>query len=203
MRHDRVSDELCERAALYTLGLLGPEETRSFEQHLPECEICGREVAGFREGAALLPLGLAEHRPDPRVRERLMARISGAEPDPGVQVWRSWRRPPSESIHVVRALQGEWQKVCDGVVAKQLYADPERDSVTMLIRMDPGSTYPPHRHAGAEQCLVLEGDVRVGNLVLHAGDYQVCASDSVHEVTSTERGCLLLIVSSQHDQLIA
>jgi anti-sigma factor ChrR (cupin superfamily) len=109
----------------------------------------------------------------------------------------------SGGLHVVRAREGEWQNVCDGVAAKQLFVDTARDSVTMLIRMQPGSTYPSHRHAGPEQCLVLEGDVEVNGLRFDAGDYQCMLTGSVHNVTSTINGCLLLIVSSQHDQLLA
>jgi anti-sigma factor ChrR (cupin superfamily) len=95
-----------------------------------------------------------------------------------------------------------WEPVSFGVLAKQLYLDTVADSVTMLVRMAPGSTYPAHRHGGPEQCFVLEGDLRVGDIVLHAGDFQCAASDSVHEITRTDGGCLLLIVSSQHDELL-
>jgi hypothetical protein len=38
--------------------------------------------------------------------------------------------------------------------------------------------------------------------VLCAGDYQFAAGGSEHRVQSTEGGCLLLIVSSQDDELI-
>jgi anti-sigma factor ChrR (cupin superfamily) len=86
---------------------------------------------------------------------------------------------------------------------KRLFADTRRDSVTMLIRMAPGTEYPAHRHGGAEECLVLEGDIQVGDLSLRAGDYHCAQLDSVHDVTRTTGGCLLLIVSSQHDQLLA
>jgi anti-sigma factor ChrR (cupin superfamily) len=92
----------------------------------------------------------------------------------------------------------------DGITAKQLYVDPETGYVTMLIRMEPGASYPPHRHGGAEQCFVLEGDIHVGaGEILYAGDFQCMRTESRHEVQWTERGCLLLLISSPDDELLA
>jgi anti-sigma factor ChrR (cupin superfamily) len=71
----------------------------------------------------------------------------------------------------------------------------------MLVRMDPGSSYPGHLHAGVEECFVLEGELRVGEEVLRRGDYQRADEGSEHGIQWTEKGCLLLIVSSQDDEL--
>jgi anti-sigma factor ChrR (cupin superfamily) len=95
-----------------------------------------------------------------------------------------------------------WEQVIPGVRAKRLYVDPQHDTVTMLIRMDPGASYLPHRHAGPEQCFVLEGDLRDGELVVRAGDFQCAAEGTVHGSQQTESGCLLLIVSSLRDELL-
>ena len=76
--------------------------------------------------------------------------------------------------------------------------------VTMLIRMAPGTAYPAHRHGGAEECYVLEGDLHVGDdIVMHAGDYQRAEAGSTHPVQSTRGGCLLLLTSSLRDELVA
>jgi anti-sigma factor ChrR (cupin superfamily) len=102
----------------------------------------------------------------------------------------------------VRQHEGQWKTVHPGIHVKQLSADPERDSVTMLIRMDPGAGYLPHRHGGPEHCFVLEGELREGDLTIRAGDYQYAGEDSVHAVQWTENGCLLLITCSQSDELL-
>jgi hypothetical protein len=36
---------------------------------------------------------------------------------------------------------------------------------------------------------------------MKSGDYQRAEKGTLHEVQSTEGGCLLLLVSSQHDEL--
>jgi anti-sigma factor ChrR (cupin superfamily) len=205
MGHERLTDELREQAALYALGALEAEQARAFESHLRSgCSTCQSELEAFRQTVSLLPLSLPEHRPHPPTRQALLARIRSEPQTPdGPQVWKAWQASPQAGLHVVRAQQGEWQVVSEGVSAKQLYVDPARDIVTMLIRMAAGTEYPAHRHGGPEQCLVVEGDLRVGDVVLHAGDYQCASRDSIHDITRTENGCLLLIVSSQHDQLLA
>ena len=68
--------------------------------------------------------------------------------------------------------------------------------------MAAGSSYPGHLHGGVEECLVLEGDLQVEGEELRAGDYQRAEASSQHGTQWTKNGCLLLIVSSQHDALL-
>ena len=91
----------------------------------------------------------------------------------------------------------------EGISVKRLFSDPDRKTVTMLVRMAAGTSYPTHRHAGAEECYVLEGDLHVGEeLVLNAGDYQRAGEDSIHLRQWTQDGCLLFILSSTEDELL-
>jgi anti-sigma factor ChrR (cupin superfamily) len=69
--------------------------------------------------------------------------------------------------------------------------------------MAPGTSYPAHRHGGAEECFVLEGDLRVGaDLHMRAGDFQRAEEGSVHPDQTTDHGCVLLIVSSTADEIL-
>ena len=63
------------------------------------------------------------------------------------------------------------------------------------------SRYPSHRHAGVEEILLLEGDLHVHGVVMRAGDYCRAEPDSMHEVTFSESGCMLLLRTSQHDEI--
>ena len=192
MRHERLTDEIREQAILHALGILEPKQARAFQEHLQEgCAVCESELRAFEETASQLPMALRETRPRPAVREKLLARI---KPKPDLPAF----------LHVVRSAEGAWEPTgVEGVSLKQLYVDPAREEITMLVRMAPGASYPAHRHAGIEHCLVLEGDLRAGDLVLRAGDYQCNAAESLHQVTSTEQGCLLLVIASQHNELLA
>jgi anti-sigma-K factor RskA len=62
-------------AAAYALGALGPEETRDFEAFMAGSPETQREVAEFRDVAALLALGEPERRADADLRTRVLARI--------------------------------------------------------------------------------------------------------------------------------
>lgn len=96
--------------------------------------------------------------------------------------------------------EGAWKDTgMTGIRAKLLRHDPERRSVTMLVTMDAGVSYPRHRHAGSEECFVLQGDLQVGGRTLGPGDYQCAEAGSTHETQTTRDGCTILLVASQDD----
>lgn len=80
--------------------------------------------------------------------------------------------------------------------------DAANDRLTMLVRMNAGTSYPAHRHRGVEECYVLEGDLYGPNFEMRAGDYQRLAGGSVHGVQGTRGGCSLFIVSLMNDELL-
>ncbi len=188
MAHTEPTDEIRSAAALYSLGALSLEETREFEQHLAAgCEVCRAEVRAYGDVAADLPLATAEVQPPPDLRRRVLERI--AEPAP--------------RMHVVRHTEGKWRPTpFPGVSAKTLYFDPATSMVTNLLKLEPGASYPPHRHAQVEQCLVIEGDIRLDDVVLGPGDYSRNDALSDHDRIQTRDGCLLLIISCAKDELL-
>jgi ChrR Cupin-like domain len=56
----------------------------------------------------------------------------------------------------------------------------EGDDSVVLIRMDPGCGYPPHRHVGIEDVLVLEGGYRDDRGEHRAGTYLRYPAGSAH-----------------------
>jgi quercetin dioxygenase-like cupin family protein len=221
MNHPYSPEEAREIASLYSLGSLPLEQARAFEDHLRQgCTLCMKEVESFLSVADELAYLAPRIEPDPRLRQELLSRLAMPAPetsaagpplatlrpgdDPRVQVWKDWRSQETASpFFLLRSGDGDWlQTAVPGVKVRRLYLDPLREAVTMLVRMEAGSSYPPHRHGGVEECYVLEGDLNVGDTVMHAGDYQRVATDGVHSVQSTEKGCTLLILSSLHDEIL-
>jgi ChrR Cupin-like domain len=93
-----------------------------------------------------------------------------------------------------RAGTGVWTEMAPGVTYRVLFDDPVTKRRSMLVRALPGSTYESHLHdRGHEECLVLEGDLTMGNLKLLAGDFHVAAKGSVHPPAYSTTGCLLHI----------
>ncbi|HEX8188186.1 MAG TPA: cupin domain-containing protein [Pyrinomonadaceae bacterium] len=198
MSHTAFDEEAAGRAALYALGALEGAEAREFEGHLAAG--CARCEAGLREFEAVAgDLGLAAPAAEPPggVRARLLA--LAAEEKGGGPAGAGISQKGAPGFLVVRAGEGRWRPTGDaGVSFKLLFADRGRGTVTALVRMEPGSRIRSHRHLGVEQCLVLEGDVRSGEVGMRAGDFNCSLPGSVHEELFTEGGALLLLVSPEH-----
>ena len=199
--------EAAELAALYVSGALSDQEAREFEQRLKAGNVaCITELRAMESVAAKLADTVLSS-PPVGLRAKVLGRVAsdattGATPDP--QVWKNWS--PSglqQDLFIQRAGQGSWEDTgLNGVQVQRLFIDPPRNQMTMLVRMEAGSSYPQHIHDGPEECYVLQGDLRVGDEVLGRGDYQRAAPGSRHGIQSTENGCLLFIVSSLTDKII-
>lgn len=186
--------------ALYAAGAI-PEEDA------PEA---ARDDAAqeFGEVIDLLAGGITPIPPPHRVRAALLektehpAGLSNGTP-PSRQVWKDWTDDAARrDTFVLRREDGTWEAAgVPGVSVRRLFVDRGRNQMTALIRMAAGASYPSHHHAGAEECLVLEGDLWVGDMLLEAGDYQRMPPGSRHGVQSTRGGCLLLITSSLTDEI--
>jgi anti-sigma-K factor RskA len=74
MSHPEQGSPL-DLAAAYALGALGPEETREFEAFLASSPEAQREVAEFREVAALLALSGSDAGADSDLRQRVLASV--------------------------------------------------------------------------------------------------------------------------------
>lgn len=223
--------ETATQAALHALDALPAAEAAAFEERLRRGQPrAGAEYHSFRLVADRLVEAAPPVAPPAGLKARLMAGVAGAEAKPApapmpaqgpmpapaaegapaphpeaIQVWRQWTSPAGgDGVFTLRSDETGWEKTdIDGIEVRNLFADRERNCVTMLVRMAPGTAYPTHRHAGVEECLVLEGDLRVPpGRHLHAGDYQRAAGDSLHGVQSTDTGCLLFIISSTEDELV-
>jgi anti-sigma-K factor RskA len=76
LKHETVTEEVQEKAALYALGAFSLMEARSFELHLEEgCTICRQEVARFEEVTSQLGLSAEMETPPAYLRDVLAARI--------------------------------------------------------------------------------------------------------------------------------
>lgn len=203
--NSQTTHDPIERAALLAAGA---EPTGPETEHVLETDpLLRAEFAEFTRAIEGLASAVAPIDPPAGVRERLLERIeSDTRPAPTVnpQVWRQWAsNRENRDLLIVRGNDGAWEETgVAGVRVRRLLVDESRNQFTALVRMAAGTSYPRHVHNGPEECLVLEGDIRMGDAVLHAGDYQYAPPDTLHGVQSTERGCLLLITSSLSDELV-
>lgn len=87
----------------------------------------------------------------------------------------------------------EFTPTFPGVAFATLYRDEVSGSSAALIRYDPGSNVPRHRHVGYEHIYVLEGSQMDERGEYPAGTFVINAPGTEHSVSSPE-GCLVLAV---------
>lgn len=107
-----------------------------------------------------------------------------------------------KGLTFIKAAEGVWRELAPGVTAKVLSFDMASRRTTALLRFAPGTSYAPHRHTEAEELYVLEGGCSIAGREMTAGDYQHAEAGTEHYDTSTDEGCLLLVVSSPQNEIL-
>ena len=96
-----------------------------------------------------------------------------------------------------------WQAFGDGVQIKVLH---ERDGIlSYLLKLAPGARLDAHRHPLDEECVVLEGRLKVGSrLEVCPGGYHLARAGSLHASISTETGATIFLRGAEPhaDQLL-
>lgn len=116
-----------------------------------------------------------------RMRERLLARVRHAPPAVAAEA----------QLATTRAADDGWDELLPRIFAKRVYTDGYAESY--LVRLEPGCCAPAHRHPEDEECIVLSGELRIGDIVLRAGDIHVAYRGSAHGETTTESGALVYL----------
>ena len=165
-------------AAEYVLGVLSAEQCRRFEERMEKEPALRRQVARWE---VLLTRLEAEKQTAPPAA--LSSRI-GQALDQEIL---------AASFHTVRLEDGDWVLVRSGLERKLLYRDPVTGEESYLFRMQPGASIEGHHHAKAEECLILEGDLAIGNLRLGAGDYHLAPKGTIHPVLRSQGGALMFV----------
>lgn len=87
-----------------------------------------------------------------------------------------------------------WIQLGKRVHAKVLHDDGT--SLSWLLKLLPGGALPVHDHAdGSEECMILEGSLRINGEEFMAGDYQIALPGSVHHEVSSAHGSLVYLRS--------
>lgn len=98
-----------------------------------------------------------------------------------------------ENAVTLRADEGEWTVLAQGVECKLLWQPRQGGRRTVLVRMAPGASYAPHHHDEDEECFVVSGELSFAGHQLRAGDFHVALAGSDHPLASTREGCVILI----------
>lgn len=180
-----------ESVSLYALGTLPPSEVPGVEAHIAACSECQRELETLRpvvESFVSWPTDVL--RPSTSLWNRLAQRVAA---ETG-QAPLSPAPQPSTEV--------DWKDVAPGISCKLLATDAEKHRVSMLVRLAPGTDYPPHRHAGVEELYMLEGVLIVDGETFHPGDYRSGGPGDVDHRVWSETGCTCVLITSFHDEIL-
>ena len=97
--------------------------------------------------------------------------------------------------------EGEWFAISDKISIKILHQDFESKIQSALWRLKPGAVIPGHRHHHDEECLVMEGDIRIGQHKLSSGDFHLMHGGSYHPDLVSDHGALLYLRHDMHENL--
>ena len=179
-----------EVTCAYVAQALTSSEISMAEAHIASCSDCQREVESLRpvlDEFVSWPTDVL--RPTTSLQTRLALRIAEETGEPPVlPLAQKWSEP-------------EWEQVAPGIECKLLATDTARHRVSMLVRLAPGASYPPHTHAGVEELHLLDGELWIDERKLFPGDYNYGAPGAGDERVWSETGCTCVLITSIMDTL--
>ena len=186
----RHSQEHLDLVFLFALQALPPREIASAEAQISSCQDCRQEIEALRPIVhSFVGWSTDVLRPAESLWGRLAQRIaSETNTRPFV--------PPVEA-----PVKPEWEEAAPGIHIKILATNAQNDSVSMLVRLNPGTDYPGHTHAGIEELHLLHGTLKVNDETLYPGDFIHSEPGSVDHRVWSETGCTCFLVTSTKDAL--
>jgi anti-sigma factor ChrR (cupin superfamily) len=185
--------EIQATAAEYLLGLLEPEEAETFRRQLENDTALQTSLGSAGETLSILAESLPPAVPSPRVKARFLETINSG----------SRSRLPRPPHGAVRAHEGKWRATeFPGITYKVLYIDKAAGLVTTMVRMEPGASFPAHRHSRPEQCVVIEGDLIHDGHIYGPGDFTWADAGSIDPALETKSGNLLLIIGAPETEKV-
>jgi hypothetical protein len=182
MHGKMMSEDLDRTAAAYALGILRGAPRAVIEARLSCDQALLAKIKLWQENFVALDLAAGRQAPPAGLFDTIVAAIDAGA---GEELSGTLTR---------RAGTGVWIEMSPGVTYTVLFDDPVAKRRSMLVRALPGSIYDSHFHdEGHEECLVLEGDLIMGDLKLSAGDFHLAAKGSAHPPAYSATGCLLHI----------
>jgi Cupin domain. len=96
---------------------------------------------------------------------------------------------PGEAPFTVRDAEAGWPEFAPGIRRRVLWA---RDGeAALLYHAEAGAAVPHHTHGHDEECLMVQGELFLDDVLLQAGDYQLAPAGTGHHTTATDTGVVI------------
>ena len=187
-----------ENVILNSLGLLDKKDEEALKLSLNDCSNDDKDfIKEFNNLVTLISTSLTfsdkQVSPSPSVKEKLFQKIKSVESKASGK--------NKTGFEFVFGNSGEWMQHPEikGISVKTLAVNEEKGYIMILMKAIAGAEYPSHRHSGAEECYVLEGDLFVEGKYLGPGDFHHAEGGSDHDPLRTKNGCTLILVVDPRD----
>lgn len=101
-----------------------------------------------------------------------------------------------------KAVQWENYQPTPGAQLGIFKIDSDKREVCCFVRSWGAVSFPMHRHAGEEEIIVLEGDLRIEEQSYSPGDRVRSTAGTAHQ-PKTDQGCLLYLRTSLDDEVLS
>jgi hypothetical protein len=97
-----------------------------------------------------------------------------------------------EDAHLtVQQAEDSWRSFLAGIQIKVL--NESGGIMSYLLKLAPGAVIPPHHHPMDEECVVLEGELMIGDLCVPAGGFHLARQGIAHARITTYTGATIFL----------
>ncbi len=96
---------------------------------------------------------------------------------------------PLDAAFTVRDADAGWPDYAPGIQRRVLWQ--HAGQAALLYHAQPGASVPMHTHGHDEECLMVQGDLFLDDVLLQQGDYQLAPAGTGHRITETDTGVVI------------
>jgi hypothetical protein len=178
--------DIRELLPLYALGILEPDEIEAVESAIAQDPALATELSSYQRATEGM---IAPVQPTPSVKMRLMASIGHGKHESFASKMAALF---DVAVDRARELLGlierpaSWEpQPVPGIKLVHFDGGPAYAAADCgYVRLEPGATFPMHKHRGEEVSLIISGSIRdtSNGRVLAPGDEYVMADGTAHEL---------------------
>jgi quercetin dioxygenase-like cupin family protein len=101
----------------------------------------------------------------------------------------------------VHDAQAGWPDFAPGLQRRVLWQ--REGQAALLYYAQPGAVVPHHTHGHDEECLMVQGELFLDDLLLQPGDYQLAPAGTGHQITTTDTGVVIYAHGDLNLQFVA
>lgn len=96
---------------------------------------------------------------------------------------------PADQPFTVRDAEAGWPDYAPGIRRRVLWQ--RAGAAALLYHAGPGASVPAHSHGHDEECLMVQGELFLDDVLLQQGDYQLAPAGTGHRITETDTGVVI------------